>query len=150
MTADALAQELYGDRGNPQTVRVEMHRIRARLGDRLASSPYRFTVPVESDVAAVLARLAQGRVDDALDLYRGPLLARSDSLAVEIARAEVHQAVRGAVLRAGGEALDRWCSGPLGDSDAEALAQFVAHLPRSDPRVAIIEARLAALAAHGA
>lgn len=145
VTADELAQELYGDRGNPRTVRVEMHRVRAALGDRIAGGPYRFTRPVDTDAAAVLSLVAGGMVVAAVARYTGPLLPRSDSLAIEIARAELHQAVRGAVLNAGGEALDRWCSGPLGESDAEALAAHVATLDPADPRVAIIEARLDAM-----
>lgn len=142
MRADELAQELYGDRGNPLTVRVEMHRIRAILGERIASSPYRFTVPVVTDASAVLALVAQGRVAEAVDCYHGQLLPRSDSLTIELYRAELNQTLRGAVLRVGGPALDRWCLGPVGSSDAEALSADVATLSPSDPMVPIILARL--------
>lgn len=143
MTADELAQELYGDSGNPLTVRVEMHRIRAILGDRIASAPYRFVVPVGTDADAILALVAQGRVLDAVDRYTGQLLPRSDSLAVELLRAELNQAVRWAVLRAGGPALDRWCAGPVGNSDAEALTARLSRLGPTDPLVPILLARLA-------
>lgn len=146
MTADELAQELYGDSGNPLTVRVEMHRIRALLGDRIASAPYRFVVPVGTDADAILALVAQGRVLDAVDRYTGQLLPRSDSLAVELLRAELNQAVRWAVLRAGGPALDRWCAGPVGNSDAEALTARMARLSPTDPMVPILLARLARIA----
>jgi len=75
LSADALAQELYGDTGNPLTVRVEVHRIRALLGDRLASAPYRFVVPVTTDADIVLRLVARGRSEEAVLRYTGPAAA---------------------------------------------------------------------------
>ena len=39
LTADQLAQALYGDAGNPVTVRSEVHRLRAALGSSKSSAP---------------------------------------------------------------------------------------------------------------
>lgn len=145
LSADALAQELYGDAGNPLTVRVEVHRIRALLGDRLASAPYRFTVPVTTDADLVLRLVACGRSEEAVLRYTGPLLPRSASLRIELLRAELHQTVRAAALAAGGEALAVWCGRAVGEADAEALARYGAALPPLDPVRLSVQARLALL-----
>ena len=145
LSADALAQELYGDTGNPLTVRVEVHRIRALLGDRLASAPYRFAVPVTTDAAMVLRLVACGRSEEAVLRYTGPLLPRSESLGIELLRAELHQTVRAAALRAGGDALAVWCGRAVGEGDAEALGRYEAGLSPLDPVRLFVQARLAQL-----
>lgn len=145
LSADALAQELYGDTGNPLTVRVEVHRIRALLGDRLASAPYRFTVPVTTDADVVLRLLACGRIDEAVLRYTGPLLPHSGSLRIELLRAELHQTVRAAALRASGDALAVWCGRDVGEGDAEALGRYGATLSPLDPVSLFVQARLAQL-----
>lgn len=145
LSADALAQELYGDAGNPLTVRVEVHRIRALLGPRLASAPYRFSVPVTSDADAVLRLLASDRIDEAVLRYTGPLLPRSESLEIEQLRAELHQVIRAAALRAGGTALADWCGHDVGEGDAEALGRYADTLSPLDPMRLFVKARLARL-----
>ena len=145
LSADALAQELYGDAGNPLTVRVEVHRIRELLGPRLASAPYRFAVPVTSDADAVLSLVACGRIDEAVLRYTGPLLPRSESLGIEQLRAELHQTVRAAALRAGGTARAVWCGHGVGEGDAEALGLYAAALSPLDPVRLFVQARLAQL-----
>lgn len=145
LSADALAQKLYGDSGNPLTVRVEVHRIRALLGDRLASAPYRFAVPVTTDADLVLQLVACGRSDEAVLRYTGPLLPRSESLGIELLRADLHQTVRAAALAAGGDALAGWCRRGVGEGDAEALVRYQAELSPLDPVRPFIQARLAQL-----
>ena len=145
LSADALAQELYGDTGNPLTVRVEVHRIRALLGDRLASAPYRFAVPVTTDADMVLRLVACGRSEEAVLRYTGPLLPRSESLGIELLRAELHQTVRAAALGAGGDALAVWCGRSVGEGDSEALVRYEAALSPLDPVRLFVQARLAQL-----
>lgn len=145
LTADALAQELYGDAGNPLTVRVEVHRIRALLGSRLASAPYRFAVPVTSDADTVLRLAGSGRIEEAVLGYTGPLLPRSESLGIEQLRAELHQTVRAAALSAGGRALAIWCDRGAGQADTEALRRYVATLSPLDPATPCVQAHLAQL-----
>jgi hypothetical protein len=77
-TAEQLATALYGQRGNPVSVRAELHRLRAQLdSDVLCTQPYRLGVRVRADFLDVRTALAEGRTADALNAYRGPLLPRS-------------------------------------------------------------------------
>ncbi len=145
LSADALAQELYGDSGNPLTVRVEVHRIRTLLGARLASAPYRFGVPVTTDADVVLRLVACGRIEEAVRRYTGPLLPRSESLGIEQLRAELHQTVRAAALSAGGDVLAVWCDRDVGEGDAEALDGYLATLSPLDPVRLFVQTRLAQL-----
>lgn len=93
----------------------------------------------------MLRLVACGRAEDAVRRYTGPLLPRSGSLGIELLRAELHQAVRGAALRAGGAALALWCSRDVGEGDAEALGRYVATLSPLDPVRLLVQARLARL-----
>lgn len=115
------------------------------LGDRLASAPYRFAVPVTTDADIVLRLVARGRSEEAVLRYTGPLLPRSESLGIEQLRAELHQTVRAAALRAGGNALAAWCGRGVGEGDAEALGRYEAALSPLDPVRLFVQARLAHL-----
>ncbi|WP_329482810.1 helix-turn-helix domain-containing protein [Kribbella sp. NBC_01484] len=80
LTAEQLMLQLYGDEGNPTTVRAEMHRLRNLLGGGvLDTKRYRIIADVTGDVTDVQAALRNGDLDAALGLYAGPLLARSDA-----------------------------------------------------------------------
>ena len=66
---------MYAGHVHSSTLRAEMTRLRTLLGpDVLASRPYRLVVDTESDWGSVAAHLAAGRVRDALQAYKGPLL----------------------------------------------------------------------------
>ncbi len=88
--------QLYGDEGNPTTVRAEMHRLRNLLGDGvLDTKPYRIIADVTGDVTDVQKRAAsRGPRDQALDLYSGPLLTRSDAPALRAERDELDATIR--------------------------------------------------------
>lgn len=126
LSADALAEQLYGDLGQPGTVRAEVHRIRRQLAARLASDPYRFTVPVSSDAGHVAALLEQGEVRRAVHAYTGQLLPRSDCLAIEMARSELHESVRRAAMSVGGQTLADYCQSGHGEFDLMAWQQLLA------------------------
>jgi hypothetical protein len=90
LTGDELAYMLYPADGASSTPRAELVRMRALLGERvLASRPYRLTCDVMSDWAAVGAQVAAGNLAEALRLYRGPLLPRSESPGVAELRADL-------------------------------------------------------------
>ncbi|NUU25198.1 MAG: GAF domain-containing protein, partial [Streptomycetaceae bacterium] len=74
MTAKALAREVYGPDGRPMTVRAELARLRAILGHRLASEPYRLTGECDADFVALDRDLAATDAGALLDRYPGPLL----------------------------------------------------------------------------
>ncbi len=78
LSGDELAVLLYEEDVTTSTLRAELNRLRALLGeDLLASRPYRLAAEVTADWLAVEAHLAAGSVDVALRAYRGPLLPHS-------------------------------------------------------------------------
>lgn len=78
-----LHARLYGDRPvSLDTLKAELSRLRAVLGGRLASRPYRIDLPVRCDVADVLDRLRAGDPAGAAERYGGELLPWSESPAL--------------------------------------------------------------------
>jgi hypothetical protein len=78
-----LHARLYGDRPvSLGTLKAEMSALRALLGGRLASRPYRVDMAVRCDVAEVLDRLRAGDVAGAAERYGGELLPWSESPAL--------------------------------------------------------------------
>lgn len=144
LTADRLALQLYGERGNPVSARAEIHRLRAHLGEHVISTkPYRLRAEVDADFLTVRGALREGDVRTASEAYRGPLLEDSEAPAIRDEREELFASVRNAVLDRGGvEAL--WS---LFDShpteDLEVLGQLAHRLPHHDPRRPLVTARMA-------
>jgi len=78
-----LHARLYGDRPVSQgTLKAEMCQLRAKLGGRLESRPYRVGLDVRCDVTDVLHRLRVGDVSGAVERYGGELLPGSESPAL--------------------------------------------------------------------
>ncbi|MCO4253821.1 GAF domain-containing protein [Pseudarthrobacter cellobiosi] len=123
-SAEELAYELYGDAGTPQAIRTEMFRVRSMLGDAVESNPYRFVAGLtgRSDSGWVLRLLHQGRVAEALEAYKAPLLSRSGALSVQLLRDQLDLAL-GSAVRSSGDAglLIRWLSTDMGSADFEAV-----------------------------
>ncbi len=94
-----LHSRLYGDRPVSQgTLKAEMSQLRALLGGRLESRPYRIGLDVRCDVTDVLHRLRAGDVAGATELYGGELLPGSESPALAEFGTFVTVAVRNALL----------------------------------------------------
>ena len=94
-----LHARLYGDRPVSQgTLKAEMSQLRALLGGRLASRPYRIGLDVRCDVTDVLRRLRAGDVAGATDRYGGELLRGSESPALAEFGTFVTVALRNALL----------------------------------------------------
>ncbi|MFI5729760.1 GAF domain-containing protein [Kribbella sp. NPDC051587] len=148
LTAEQLMLQLYGDEGNPTTVRAEMHRLRSALGGGvLDTKPYRIIADVTGDITDVQAALRRGDVRAALDLYAGPLLARSDAPAVRAERDELDATLRRAALSsADPELLWRFALTSGGAEDLEVFETLATGLPAADPRLAIVSSRLERLA----
>ncbi|ALV43764.1 histidine kinase [Pseudarthrobacter sulfonivorans] len=136
-TADELAYELYGDAGTTAAIRTEMFRVRSMLGDTVESNPYRFVAGLtgRSDSGRVLGLLREGRVADALEAYRAPLLSRSGALAVQLLRDQLDLAL-GSAVRSSGDArlLIRWLTTDMGAADIEAADALGRLVGRGDPR----------------
>jgi hypothetical protein len=134
LSGDELAVLLYPGDVTTSTLRAEMVRMRALLGDALASRPYRLMCEVSSDWAAVTARLAAGDVPGALRLYHGPLLPQSEAPAVARQRQELHEWMRAAILADGRqELLINWTQSRWGADDLEMWRRQCAILPATSP-----------------
>jgi hypothetical protein len=134
LSGDELAVLLYPGDVTSSTLRAEMVRMRALLGDALASRPYRLMCEVSSDWAAVAARLAAGDVPGALRLYHGPLLPQSEAPAVARQRQDLHEWMRAAILSDGRqELLVNWTQSRWGADDLEMWRRQCAILPATSP-----------------
>ncbi|MFF0265743.1 GAF domain-containing protein [Kribbella sp. NPDC004536] len=147
LTAEQLMLQLYGDEGNPTTVRAEMHRLRNLLGGGvLDTKPYRIIADVTGDVTEVQTALRNGDLPKALELYAGPLLARSDAPALRSERDELDATIRRAALDTNdAELLWRFAQTPTGAEDLELFEVLQRTLARTDSRRAVVAARLARL-----
>jgi hypothetical protein len=94
-----LHARLYGDRSvSFGTLKAEMSQLRAVLGGRLESRPYRIALDVRCDVTDLLHRLRACDVEGAVELYGGDLLAGTESPALTEFGNFVTVAVRNALL----------------------------------------------------
>ncbi|MGA2926651.1 MAG: GAF domain-containing protein [Solirubrobacteraceae bacterium] len=148
LTAEQLALELYGERGKAVTIRAQVHRVRAYLGDAaLSTHPYRLNVALDADWVEVKRLISTGRPGDALTSYRGPLLGASDVTEIVAARQLLQESLRRAILTtADPELLSRWLAHPAGADDLAAARTLVAVLPCGDSRRAAATATAAAIA----
>jgi hypothetical protein len=135
LTGDELAYLLYPDDLISSTLRAELVRLRTLLGGQLLTSrPYRLNCEVTSDWAAVSAQLAAGDLAEALRLYRGPLLPRSEAPGVLDLRGDLDRALRAAILASGRpELLVGWTRSRWGADDLEMWQRLCAVLPASSP-----------------
>ena len=135
LTGDELAYLLYPDDLISSTLRAELVRLRALLGRQvLASRPYRLTCEVTSDWSAVSAQLAAGDLAEALRLYRGPLLPRSQAPGVAELRADLDRALRAAILASDQPRfLVAWTRSRWGADDLEMWQRLCAVLPATSP-----------------
>ncbi|HVV09418.1 GAF domain-containing protein [Amycolatopsis sp.] len=144
LNGEQLALELYGDEGNPTTVRAEIHRLRTQLGGEvMKAKPYRLDAELEADFLAVRAALDAGDVAAAVSACRAPLLSQSDSPAIRAERDQLVAAVRSTVLERG-DVDTLWSFGrtETGQDDLEVFEQLSRLLPAADPRQAVARAHL--------
>ena len=143
LSGEQLTLMLYGDEGNPTTLRGEIHRLRALLGtELLLTRPYRLAAEPDADFLRVRAALRAGHAREALDACGGPLLPRSDAPAVRDLRDELTAGLRHAILA--GDDVDlahRFAEHPLGEDDLEVHERLLELLGTDDPRRAAVAAR---------
>ncbi len=151
LTAERLALSLYGEDGNPTTVRGEILRLRGLIGATvLRTRPYRLDATVDSDFDAVRRALRAGQPAEALRAGAGSLLPRSDAPEIRELRDELAAALRRAVLGADDpDVLAQFCLHPSGRDDLEAHELALDLLPADDPRRPELESRCRALLAEG-
>lgn len=140
MSADRLAELVYGEGASPDTLRPEMVRLRKVLQATAPelvpeSRPYRLGVPLETDAHNVLSLLDRGAHRVALSSYRGPVLPESTAPGVEEMRAGIRAALREAMLtEASVDVLLAYADIPEGAEDEEALRLCLEMLPARSPR----------------
>jgi hypothetical protein len=135
LTTEGLAAGLSSTTLNPTSIRVDMSRLRTRLGDLLTSRPYLLRGSIRTDFDVVADLLAEGRVGDALSAYPGPLLPHSQAPGIAEKRAALHSQLSAAVVASyDSHLMTNWLETPWGISDAtvwEALAKLS---PQGSPR----------------
>jgi len=129
-----LAARLYGDEGRAGTVRVELSRLRGKLGARLTSGSASLTGDVASDYREVERLADMGRLGDALDGYAGPLLPASHVPEIVELREALDNRLREAALASSGTtALTKWLDTASGADDLAACRELVGRLDEGDP-----------------
>ncbi|MEJ1089669.1 GAF domain-containing protein [Microbacterium sp. Mu-80] len=148
LSAERLAELVYGEGSTPDTLRPEMVRLRKvleRVSPELVpqSRPYRLPMVVETDAQNVLSLLDRGAHRVALSAYRGPVLPDSDAPGVVDLREGLRGILRETMLtEASVEVLLAYAEIPEGSSDAEVLRLCLEMLPARSPRRAGLVARI--------
>ncbi|GEM88506.1 hypothetical protein [Meiothermus granaticius] len=96
ITGEALAQELY-PQPNPQALKTELCRLRQQ-GFEVLSRPYQLLTPIEADFLKLQEALEQNQLHQALALYQGPLLPRSQAPGIEVLRNQIEEQLKRRVL----------------------------------------------------
>ena len=135
LTAERLAMLLYGDDGNPTTVRGEVLRLRSLIGaDVLRTRPYRLDATVDTDFGTVRRALRPGKPAEALRACAGPLLPRSDAPEIREERDALVAGLRRAVLAADEtDLLADYASHPLGRDDLEVHERLLVRMAHARP-----------------
>ncbi|MCH8561364.1 transcriptional regulator [Nesterenkonia sp. LB17] len=148
LTAEELAELLYGEAHHEVAVRAELVRLRRLLAQHrspsidLLSRPYRLSAPVQLDARDACAALTAGDRQRALDLYRGELLPGSEAPGVLRIRRELSALLREAVLSDGSaEDLWRYLQLPEAAEDSDAIRTALRMMPPESPRRAALVAR---------
>jgi hypothetical protein len=143
VTLGGLHAHLYGDRPvSVATLKAEMSHLRRALAGRLASRPYRLTMPYQVDAILLLDRLAGGDVEGAARVYAGQLLPTSEAPFVSDHRHHLDVALRTALLHHGTiPATLRYSA--VHPYDVEVLERAGELASSDDPLVPALTARLA-------
>lgn len=151
LSGDEIACGLYEHESGRSTVRAEMQRLRAVLGDDvLGSRPYRLQCDVHGDWSRVLDLVERGQVAAALQAYVGPLLPHSQAPAVVALRERVHAEVAAAVHASDRpDLLASWTRHPWGVDDHFAWTALAGLLHVTSPMRSVAQAHLQRLAAQG-
>ncbi|MET3919550.1 hypothetical protein ABIB26_000466 [Arthrobacter sp. UYEF20] len=144
LSGEELGSMLFGE-VSAMTLRAEMVRLRKVLQQFNPaavpeSRPYRLTVDVLPDAGQVLSCLQRGAHRVALEIYRGPVLPRSEAPGVVTLRRRVSTLLREAVLTDGSaEALLQYAELPEASDDiAVRMAALKLLPPRSPKRAAVV------------
>jgi hypothetical protein len=137
--AERLGLDVYGETAHLSTLKAIVSRLRQSVP--IENKPYRIGVSVWCDFVEMERLLEAGRVREAMSLYRGPLLPRSEAPAIVEMRDHLDESIRRAVLRSGDvEALLQLAK--LLESDLELYEAALERISPNDSRFPIVRARL--------
>lgn len=147
LTGDELAVLLYEQDVTASTMRAELNRLRAIVGENvLGSRPYRLDVVVAGDWHRVQAHLSAGDVVAALRDYRGPVLPRSSAPGVVRLREGLEGDLREAVLASRQpDLMAAWTRSSWGADDYEMWMQQRDSLGPRSPLQPMVRAQIARL-----
>jgi len=144
--AEALSEALYGD-FQSASLRVELHRLRKEVGVEISSRPYRLVSPVWSDVVEFGVYLEQGKLYEAVKMYRGPLLPQSIAPEIVELRGFLEAELHAATIDSGNlEAI--WELAQIMPFDLELWEMLIQRLPVKDPRHSVAAGRSARVRAE--
>jgi len=136
---ERLRLGLYGDRPYTSTMKAIISRARKLVP--IDSRPYRIGEAYQADFMQVIELLRTGKVQAALELYRGPLLPESDAPLVVELRGHLEESLRQAVLASGDPDAMIDLANQQGD-DLELWEETRRHLSPNDPRRPLANARI--------
>jgi tetratricopeptide (TPR) repeat protein len=138
ISGEQLLLEVYGDSGQVTNLKAAISKLRRAIP--IASRPYRLKASYRADFLELERLLQEGRVREALGLYRGPLLPASDAEGVVEARHVLEASLRQAVLASGDVEALMDLANRLGD-DLEVWEAALRAMPDTDPRHPLVQAR---------
>ena len=142
MSKAELSLAVYGERYDPSCCKTEVSRLKRLVP--MESQPYRLSLPVRADFLELLSLLEVGQVDEAVELYRGPLLPYSEAPEVCRLRDIVDRSLCQAALAASSpEPL--WKLANKLREDLELWEGVLMRLPRGGPRRALAQAHVHSL-----
>jgi hypothetical protein len=152
LTAPALAEAVYGERGSQETLRAELVRLRRLFAAHdmslgIDSRPYRLSGSIRLDARDALAALGRGAHRLALASYGGSALIGSDAPVVSALRDELDATLREAMLQSAAPELLFDYAQNWAEEDAEVWETLLQVLPPLSPKRARVVARLEALSA---
>lgn len=145
LSAERLAELVYGRADAVVTLRAEIVRLRKVLPESLAplSKPYRLPQPIELDAHRVLGFLGRGAHKVALGAYSGPVLPRSDAPGIVDIRTELRTALRDALLTdASAETLLEYARTDEAAYDLEVWREVLHRLSARSPKRAGVVSRI--------
>jgi hypothetical protein len=142
LTLEQLALHVYGEDASLTLCKTEVSRLRRLVP--VDNRPYRLGLPVKADFLELRELLRDGRLRDALHLYRGSLLPSSDALRINAERDDLDLALRAAVL-ASDDPEAVWLLAERMPDDLEVWEAATERLAHDDPRRFVAKARVARL-----
>jgi hypothetical protein len=142
LSAEQLALAVYGEAGSPASCKTELSRLKqvVPIGNR----PYRLRTSVEADFLELPLLIRRGALTEAVELYRGPLLPRSDAPEIRDLRTTLEESLRIAVLATGNPEL-LWSLASRIRDDLEVWEVLRDRLADGDPRRALAQAQISSL-----